>query len=191
MTELANKKLEYQGLFTDLEISVVKNLINEIRRQWTCLEKEDFDDLLQSCLVKWWTAKDKYNEKSDASLSTFMAVVIRNHLLNVKDNLLSDKRIIAEKSVSLDQPPDGDDELPALIERIPAPDLLAAIELKLNIKISISALSERQQVVCRLLGEEGLSMAAASRSLKISELTLYREIKRIRAVFEKQNLRDI
>jgi DNA-directed RNA polymerase specialized sigma24 family protein len=109
MTELANKKLEYQGLFTDLEIGVVKNVINEVQKQWPCLEKEDFDDLLQSCLMKWWTAKDKYNEKSEASLSTFMAAVIRNHLINVKGNLLSDKRIVAEKSVSLDQPPDGDD----------------------------------------------------------------------------------
>jgi len=137
MTELANKKLEYKGLFTDLEIGVVKNVITEVQKQWPCLEKEDFDDLLQTCLVKWWTAKDNYNEKSDASLSTFMAVVIRNHLLNVKDNLLSDKRIVAEKSVSLDQPPDGDDELPALIERIPAPDPIPSLELKLNIQISV------------------------------------------------------
>ena len=191
MTEPTNKRLGYAGLFTDLEIGVVKNVINKVRKQWTCLEKEDFDDLLQSCLMKWWTVKNKYDNKANASLSTYMAIVIRNHLCNLKETLLSDKRIVSEKSVSLDQPPDGDDELPALIVRIPAPDPLSSFELKLNIQISVSALSERQQALCRLLGEEGLSMAAASRSLKISELTLYREIKRIRAFFEKQNLRDI
>jgi RNA polymerase sigma-70 factor (ECF subfamily) len=191
MTELANKKLEYQGLFTDLEIGVAKNVINEVRRQWPCLEKEDFDDLLQSCLVKWWTAKDKYDEKSDASLSTFMAVVIRRHLFNFKDNLLSDKQIISEKSVSLHQLSDDDNDLPALIERIPAPDLLAAIELKLSIQASISGLSERQQELCRLLGEEGLSVADAIKSLKTSKVTIYKDIKRIRNVFENQNLRGI
>lgn len=185
------ERLEYAGLFTDLEIGVVKNVINEVRRQWPCLEKEDFDDLLQSCLVKWWTVKNTYDPNSDTSLSTYMAVVIWNHLYNLKDNLLSDSRIISGKTVSLDQPANDDDDSPQLINCIPAPDHLASFELKLTIQVSLSALSARQQELCRLLGEEGLSVADACKFLKTSKMTIYKDIKRIRSVFENQNLRGI
>ncbi|OGS32959.1 MAG: hypothetical protein A2218_10255 [Elusimicrobia bacterium RIFOXYA2_FULL_53_38] len=190
MTELANKKLEYTGLFTDLEIGVVKNVINEIRRQWPCLEREDFDDLLQACLVKWWTAKPAYDEKRDASLSTFMATVVRNHLLNLKESLLSDKRVIAENTVSLNQPVDDEEGLSELIDLLPAPDPLPAFDLWMTLHSIIPDLSERQQKLCRLLREEGLSVNEASEFMQLSESAIYKEIKRIRTVFEKQGLRD-
>jgi len=185
------ERLEYAGLFTDLEIGVVKNVINEVRRQWPCLEKEDFDDLLQSCLVKWWTVKNTYDENSGTSLSTYMAAVIWKHLYNLKENRLCDSRIISGKTVSLDQPTNDDKDSPQLIDRIPAPDYLHFFELKLTIQVSLSALSERQQELCRLLGEEGLSLTDAVKYLKASRMTVYRDIKRIRSVFEKQNLRGI
>lgn len=189
MTELSNKRLEYDGLFTDLEIGVVKNVINESRRQWTCLEKEDFDDLLQSCLVKWWKVKNRYDNHSGASLSAYMSSVIRNHLTNLKNNLLSDKRIVAIKTVSLDQPAD-DDNLPELINRLPTPDFLPTLEIKLSVQVAVSMLSNRQQELCRLLSEDGLRVIEASKSLKVSKVTIYKEIKRIRTIFEKQNLRN-
>jgi len=48
------KNLSYEGLFEGWEVAVAKHLVNEFKKQWTCLDIDDFDDLLQECLTHWF-----------------------------------------------------------------------------------------------------------------------------------------
>ena len=51
-------------------------------------------------------------------------------------------------------------------------------------------MSSRQKDLCRLLGEEGLTVSEASRRMSVPRSTLQEEIKRIREVFRKDGLEN-
>jgi len=51
-------------------------------------------------------------------------------------------------------------------------------------------LTPQQQKLCKLLGEDGLSISDASRQMDKHRMVIYREIARIRELFEKEGLKD-
>ena len=62
---------------------------------------------------------------------------------------------------------------------------------KLQQKLELGQkLTPQQKKLCKLLGEEGLSVTEASKEMKKHRRHLYREIARIREVFEKEGLKD-
>jgi len=187
----------YRGLFQDWEIAVAKKLVNEFQGKWRCLEREDFDDLLQECLIHWFFAKDDYDSTREASQKTFMGRIIRNKLTDLVRERESDKRKIAHLTVSLDEPLGDDEDSPALIDKIDeqtisdtAPNPFLEIQLKIDLSKALQKLTPTQKELCFLLGEKGLTVKEASEYLKTPRSTIYDELKRIRTIFMKEGLED-
>lgn len=185
----------YQGLFEDWEIGVAKNVIDRFRKQWKCLELEEFDDLLQECLTDWHFSKSDFNPSAGANIRTFMARVLEHKLQHIIEKLTTDKRKVAQECVSLDERISDDEDSPTFLDRLSEDEdytssLHVSAELKIDLTRAIQKLTPKQQELCRLLGEEGLSMSEASETLKTPRGTLYEEVKRIKAIFEKENLND-
>lgn len=187
----------YRGPFQDWEIAVAKKLINEFQEKWSCLEREDFDDLLQECLTHWYFAKDDYDPGREASQKTFMGRIIRNKLTDLVREREADKRKIAHLSISLDKPLGDNEDSPALIDKIDEGSINDAshnhfleIQLKIDLSKALQKLIPKQKELCLLLGEKGLTVKEASEYLKTPRSTIYDELKRIRTIFMKEGLED-
>ncbi|MFA4905065.1 MAG: sigma-70 family RNA polymerase sigma factor [Candidatus Margulisiibacteriota bacterium] len=185
----------YQGLFEDWEIGVAKNVIERFRKQWKCLELEGFDDLLQECLTHWHFSKDDYDPSAGANERTFMSRVVEHKIQHIIEKLTTDKRKVSSESVSLDERISDEEDSPTFLDRLSEDENLTSnlhvsAELKIDITRAIQKLTPKQQELCRLLGEEGMSMSEASEALKTPRGTLYEDVKRIKAIFEKAKLHD-
>ena len=188
-------RISYEGLFEDWEVRVAKKVINRLIGKWKCLEREGFDDLLQECLFKWYRVKDEYNPLAGANQRTFMARVIENELLHKVEKLTTDKRKASTDAVSLDERVSENEDSPTYADQILGDeDYAAHLRLTVGLKIGVAKvlkkLSPEQQKLCRLLIKEGLNIKEASKALKTPRGTIYDEINRIRAIFEKEGLHD-
>ena len=187
----------HEKLFQSWEIAVAKRLVHEFQKAWTCLGREDFDDLLQECLIHWYQARSEYNRSRGASRQTFMGRVVRNKLKDIVRECETDKRKVASLTVSLDDPVrNGEDERTWLEKldygstEIVPPDPFDQVLLKADLSKAIRRLTPQQTKLCRLIGEDGLTVTEASECLKTPRSTIYDEIERIRAIFEKEGLKD-
>jgi len=185
----------YKGLFEHREIGVATNVISKFRRQWTCLRLEGFDDLLQECLMCWDSAKAEYDSSTGVPWQKFMSKIIENKLYHIIEKLTSDKRKVFTKTVSLDERISDEEGSPTYSEQLPADEdcasnLRVIIGLKIDISQAMQKLTSEQKKICHLLGEEGLNIMQASKILGKPRTTLYEEIRRIRAVFQKENLQE-
>ena len=185
--------LNYGGLFESWEIAVAKKVINDYRREHEYLAREGLDDLLQECLIRWLEVRDRYDPKRGASKKTYMAEVVRNMLSKLAEKATADKRKAIYESVSLDGSLSDDEDKPALIDKIAeSKDIQPQTKSELKIELSrvFQKLTPQQQKLCTLLGEEGLSISEASKRLDKHRMIIYREIARIRELFEKEGLKD-
>jgi RNA polymerase sigma-70 factor (ECF subfamily) len=185
--------LNYGGLFESWELAVAKKIINAYRKKWKCLEREGFDDLLQECLIHWMDVRDRYDPGRGASKNTYMAEVVSNVLGHIAEKARTDKRKAIYESVSIDEPFKDEEDSPALKDKISTGDeALSQINSDLKIEISkvFQKLTPQQQKLCKLLGEDGLSISDASRQMDKHRMVIYREIARIRELFEKEGLKD-
>jgi RNA polymerase sigma-70 factor (ECF subfamily) len=185
----------YEGLFQDWEIGVAKKVIERFRKQWKCLELEGFDDLLQECLTDWHFSKDDYNPSAGANVRTFMSRVVEHKLQHLIEKSTAGKRKAGIDNVSLDQPISDDEGAPTYLDRLSEDEghtsnLHISAELKIDISRTIEKLTPQQRELCRLLSEEGLSIKEASEVLNKPRGTLYEDIKRIKAIFQKANLNE-
>lgn len=186
---------DYGRIFKDWEIAITKKLISEFKKQWACLKLEDFDDLLQECLSHWYQVREKFDPAKKASIKTYMAKVIRTQLLYKVRALNAEKRKTQQKSISLDEPVSDEEGAKTLAEEIPdtspsAIDEALRNELKQRLKKVIDKLSPEQREICRLMGEEGLSINEASRVLNKHRSFIDRQIIRIRRFFKNEGLRE-
>ncbi len=185
----------YEGLFQGWEISVAKTVINRFRKQWKCLEHEGFDDLLQECLAEWHFSKCRFNPSAGANIRTFMAGVLEHKLQYIIEKLTADKRKVAHECFSLNDRISDEEDSPSFLDRLSededhASNLHITALLKIDIHRTIEKLTPQQRELCRLLGEEGLSVSEASEVLKTPRSTLYDDIKRIKAIFQQENLHE-
>ncbi len=183
----------YGGLFESWEIAVAKRVINGYRKEHKYLEREGLDDLLQECLIHWLEVRCRYDPKRGASKKTYMAEVVRNMLSKLAEKATADKRKAIYESVSLDEPFNDDEDTPALKDKIAeSDDVLPQIksELKIELSEAFQKLTPQQQELCKLLGEEGLTISEACRRLDKHRMIVYRELARIRELFEKEGLKD-
>ena len=187
----------YGGLFQDWEVAVVCKLVKEFQRQWTCLAREEVDDLLQECLSHWVFVKARYDPSREASLKTFMGRIIRNKITDLVRERESDKRKIGHLATSLDAPLSDEAEASTLLDKIDehagsdSPDLsFLAIQLKIDMATALTTLTARQQTLCQLLGEQGMNIQEASTALGIPRGTLYDELNCIKALFITAGLDD-
>lgn len=185
----------YEGLFEDWEIGVAKNVIERFRKQWKCLELEGFEDLLQECLSHWHFSKDDYNPAAGANIRTFMSRVVAHKLQRLIEKQTAGKRKAGINNVSLDEPISDEEGSPTYLDQLSEDesrisDLHITAQLKIDISRTTQKLTPQQRELCRLLGEEGLSISEASEVLKTPRSTLYEDIKRIKVIFQQSNLQE-
>lgn len=185
--------MNYGGLFESWEIGIAKKIINEYREKYKSLKIESFDDLLQECLICWLNLRDKYDPGREASKKTFMAGVIRKELGKIAEKARADKRKTIYESVSLDSPLNDDEDSSTLKDQLPASkDTPPQIESDLRIELSrvYQKLTPQQKKLCKLLSEDGLNINEASKHFGKHRSNVYREVLRIREIFEKEGLKN-
>jgi len=184
--------LNYEGLFEGWEVTVAKNLVNEFKRQWRCLDADDFEDLLQDCLTHWLFAKDRYDPEAEASEKTFMARVVRNRLSDIIKELGRNKRKVLQNSVSLDEPLCEEEDSSTLSDVLSddEADLSLRVELRMDFSKATPKLTPLQMKICGLLSGPDRTVTEISEQLGIRRKAVYREIERIRAIFEDEGLKN-
>ena len=172
------------------EIAVAKKLVGEYRRRSRILERYEFEDLVQDCLLHWITVRRSLDRDPANPPLGYMATVLRNWLADLVRKRGTDKRSGDLDTPSLDASIDGSDDGMTLAElldvsqsRDSAGDGEAHHQMHLDLLRACAHLTPAQQRLCLMLGEEGLSVKAAAEQLGIPRGTLYEEINRIRKLF--------
>ena len=172
------------------EIAVAKKLVGEYRRRSRILERYEFEDLVQDCLLHWITVRRSLDRDPANPPLGYMATVLRNWLADLVRKRGTDKRSGDLDTPSLDASIDGSEDGMTLAElldvsepRGSAGDGETHHHMRLDLLRACAHLTPAQQRLCLMLGEEGLSVKAAAEKLGIPRGTLYQEINRIRKLF--------
>jgi RNA polymerase sigma factor (sigma-70 family) len=180
------------------EIAVAKKLVGEFRRRSRILQRYEFDDLVQDCLLHWIGVRRRIAPDPDNPPVGYMAQVLRNKLTDLMREQGAEKRAGDLGAISLDATVDGSDDGMTLAESLDASESAHSGEagltdrhhIRMDLLRALSRLTPAQQRLCLMLGEEGLSVKEAAEKLRIPRGTLYEEIKRIRQVFADCGLDD-
>ncbi len=186
---------DYRGLFERWELAVARKLINQFRSRWRSLEQDEFEDLMQECLVHWLSVRGDIDPSRAATRTAFMARVVHNKLMDLVRERESDRRKAGYDSISLDEPLGEQEDSSRLLELVDETqkkelDRAFADDARVDLAKAFERLTPRQRQLCQLLGEEGLNVQEASRRLGVPRATLYDELKRIRKVFAELGLED-
>jgi RNA polymerase sigma factor (sigma-70 family) len=173
------------------EIAVAKKLVNEFRRRSRILARDEFDDLVQDCLLHWIGVRGRVAPDPDNPPVGYMAQVLRNKLTDLMREQGAEKRAGDLGAISLDATVDGSDDGMTLAESLDASESAHLGQdgethrhhIRMDLLRALARLTPAQQRLCLMLGEEGLSVKEAAERLRIPRGTLYEEIKRIRQVF--------
>jgi len=190
--------VNYRGLFEGWEIAVAKQLIGRFRSRWRSLERESFEDLLQECLLHWYGVRNKFDPARETPPRAFMAQVVQNKLADLLREYDADRRKVNYVAASLDAPCGDREDGPTLIDALanaPHEDVTrsrerSAADARIDIEVALARLGPAQRRLCRLLGEQGLTVQEASRLLGLPRGTIYEELKRIRKIFAELGLQD-
>ena len=123
-----------------------------------------------------------------------MAGVIRKELGKIVERLTADKRKTIYEAVPLDKPLDagGDnDGKPLILEERISENKNTSPRTGHDLKIELSRVYQKltplQKKLCRLLGEEGLSINEACKHFGEPRSSIYREVLRIREILKKRD----
>lgn len=180
------------------EIAVTKKLIGEFRRRSRSLYREEFDDLLQECLMHWLEVRQQLVPDPGGPPIAYMARVVRNKLIDLARERETDKRRGDQETVSLDDTVGDSEEAPTYADLVDAEqgrdlggqESFDPADIRIDVTEVMRRLTPEQRRLCDLLGAEGLSIKEASEKLRIPRATLYEEIKRIRTIFAQHGLDD-
>jgi RNA polymerase sigma factor (sigma-70 family) len=180
------------------EIAVAKKLVDEFRRRSRILRRGEFDDLVQDCLLHWIAVRRKLAPDPDNPPVGYMAQVLRNKLTDLMREQGAEKRAGDLATVSLDSAIDGSEDDMTLAESLATAESAQSGEggetchrhLHIDLLRTLALLTPAQQHLCRMLGEEGLSIKETAELLRIPRGTLYEDIKRIRKLFADRRLDD-
>jgi len=178
------------------ELAVTHKLVGEYRRRSRILERHEFDDVVQDCLLHWIGVRKKLAPDPDDPPVGYMAQVLRNKLTDWVREQGAEKRAGDLGTLSLDATVDGTEDGMTLAEALDASESTQSggegethrHHMRMDLLRALALLTPAQQRLCLLLGEEGLSIKEAAEQLQIPRGTLYEEIKRIRKVFSDHGL---
>ena len=178
------------------ELAVTHKLVGEYRRRSRILERHEFDDVVQDCLLHWIGVRKKLAPDPDDPPVGYMAQVLRNKLTDWVRERGAEKRAGDLRTVSLDATVDGSEDGMTLAESLEASEFTQTGEMgethrhhvRMDLLRVLARLTPAQQRLCVMLGQEGLSIKEAAEQLRIPRGTLYEEIKRIRKVFSDHGL---
>ncbi len=183
-----SSRLVYEGLFPDREVALAKALVQEWCGEKRRFGAHEFDDLVQNVLVHWWMVRDKYDSTREASITSYMRVVVRRKISDLIRERDAYKRVTLDKADSLDAPVGEDDDgenFLGLLEDPNRPEL----DLSIDLAPAIEKLTPRQKKICELR-VAGLSVKAISEALSTARCTVHDEIQRIRQRFTDLGLKD-
>ena len=180
------------------EIAVTKKLVDEFRRRSRILAREEFDDLVQECLVHWIAVRSKLVPGSNGPPVAYMSQVLRNKFVDSMRQQAADKRRGGLEMRSLDAAADDSEDGMLLSELIAVSGHFEAAyqvgsdrhHSRIDVRRALSKLTPARQRLSVMLGVHGLSIKEAAEQLRIPRSTLYEEIKRIRQVFIDHRLDD-
>jgi RNA polymerase sigma factor (sigma-70 family) len=180
------------------EIAVAKKLVSEFRRRSRILGRHDYDDLVQDCLLHWIAVRRNLDRDPDNPPLGYMAQVLRNKLTDLMREQGAEKRAGDLAMVSLDATIDGSEDGMTLAESMATAESAQSGEggetchrhLHIDLLRALALLAPAQQHLCRMLGEEDLSIKEAAEQLRIPRGTLYEDIKRIRKHFADRGLQE-
>jgi RNA polymerase sigma factor (sigma-70 family) len=170
------------------EIGIVKRLVAERARHLDAPFAEDYDDLLQECLLQWVSVRQRWSVEAVADRKRLLTNVVRNRLNDLARQATAGKRFGGQVCLSLDAPlGDGEDadtlgetltaedcDLPALGERF------ESVEWRLDLVRALAELSPWQQRICELIAQGDLSMHEIAERLGIPRSTVYYHLQVIR-----------
>jgi len=185
---------DYVGLFETWEIAIAKKLVREFKQTWTCLRKEDQDDLMQEVLAHWYFVKAKYDPTKEARASTFMMRVLRAKLQDIVRLLGAKKRKIDHTALSLDQPSQDEEEASILSDEIlkeepTQPESASQAELQEKMKALFRKLAPEEKKLCGLI-RSGATIKSIARKLGKHRSMIYRDMERLRKLFEAEGLKE-
>ena len=179
-----------QGL-ANWEVATLRKIVGIHGRLGAKLDRREYEDLLQECLSHWISVRENLPQGPDIPPAVaYMAQVIRHKLTDIVRERSSFKRAGPPGAFSFEQPIDDDDGGPTVGEMVSEGDLASSSgpladerELR-DLRIDLARVLERMKPadreLCRLLGEEGLSVTEVAKHLKVPRGTVYEQIKRIR-----------
>ena len=189
--QITSSRLNYRNLFEGWELAIAKAIVGEFCRGKGPFRTEEFDDLLQEVLTHWFFQRDTHDPTREASVRTYMRVVIRNKLIELQQTRKRDKRKTLDKAESLEEPEGGSEEGLSLGETVKAADARSAklIELKIDLSCALGQLTNRQRAIAELKAG-GFTNVEISNKLDVHRDTVQSELRRIRRLFTDAGLRD-
>jgi RNA polymerase sigma factor (sigma-70 family) len=185
----------YKTLFADWEIAIAVRLVSRFRTEQRVLEREDFEDLLQECLMHWFSNRDKYDPSRHANQRTFMAKVVTNKLKDLAKARKAATRRAAYEALSIDAPIKEDepsrtyvDLIDDVTKEVDPEEAIFLIPFKVRLAKAWSQLSEEERRLCQLR-MDGLNMEEAYETMGIGKDEAYKMRERIQEVFENEDLR--
>lgn len=175
----SSDELNYEGLFSYEEISLVKREIKKWQAIKVSLKNYDFNDLLQEvCIYKLHPAKKKYGV-----LKKFLIVKItRNALKNILRKQKTQKERVNYMMRSIDEKIGEEILLQDVITD--GTDFEKELFLKYDIDKKFGVLSKTQQKICKLLLKE-YSQRKIAKILKKSRNTIADELNQIKNIFDE------
>lgn len=176
----------YGDLFAPWQMSLIKSLIKEFRYKYPWI-KLDFEDLLQECVIHWYSAQAAFKPEKQVPLRSYMTKVIKNKLHDILEKQMAEKRKLDFLFDSLESPAfDEEINLEELISdgRLP---LETEAAMRVDIGRVIKELSPFQEKLCQLLSQ-GYSIRDISRTLGKSKSTTHTEVKKVRGIFSDKGL---
>jgi len=180
--------LNYEGVFEGWEIAVAKKLVLEFQNKWPSLRQEGFEDLVQECLVYWFKEKSSYDPKRGASQKTFMGRIVRYFLSDFADKASAYKRKLLYETESLEEYFSNEEDSPSEKPKY-IPSVTENHSISLDLASALQELTPEQRTICEMLQESDLSPLQISQQLNKHHSHVYREIERIRQLFEDKGLK--
>ena len=175
--------------FEDWELETARILVRKARRSWKKYsDRIEEDDLIHDCLLQWIKVRHRYTEKRNASKKTYMSKVITNHLKNIIRKANSSHEKVNHVAFSIHASASDDDR--SFEEQIPSDTSYLLIGIQDDIAEVLSKLTPIQKSLCSLLTQPGANKKKAAEELGIHRSLAYRELDRIRDIFEQEGLKE-
>jgi DNA-directed RNA polymerase specialized sigma24 family protein len=178
------------GELADWEIALARLLVYDFLSSRTAFPRFEADDLMQECLLHWWSQRQRYKETKGASKETFMRRVVKAKLIDIERTMKAGKRGGGQHPLSLDAPLSHEaGQEKTLGDTLPAGDTGGEVMSSVMREHLLLRLAPGQRRLALGL-EAGMSMSEISKRLDVPRTTLYDERRRIEKVFRDEGLEE-